>query len=116
MTRPAVPLALLLALAGCAGLGYQVNDSYLHTRALAESSNPDAQLALARMNADPASWPQMQGKAANPVEAAKWCTVVDDTPAPRPDPALQARGPSCQQIMASLPPDAIAKGSGEALT
>ena len=65
-------------------------------------------LDLARMYATPAAWPQMAGRQADPVQAAEWCTIVSWGPSPTK--AALARGPSCQEILASLPPEAVATG------
>jgi hypothetical protein len=112
LLRPqAMVLAAVVTLAGCATLGYQPTDSYLHTRAAAELGNTNAQLDLARMYADPAQWPQMQGRQPDPVRAAKWCYIFQSQNVTA-DPAVAARGRSCQQIMASLPPDAVNQGIG----
>jgi hypothetical protein len=112
--HPAVRLAALALLAGCAGMGYQTGDSYAHTQALATMSDPDAQLVLARMYADPAAWPQMQARQQDPVQAAKWCLVYQRQGRPaRPD--TLAQGPSCEQIVARLPADAVSVGQWLAL-
>ena len=94
-----IVLAAVAALAGCSTLGYQPTDSYLHTRAAANLGNTNAQLDLARMYADPAHWPQMQGRKPDPVRAAKWCYIFQSQQVTA-DPAVAARGPSCQQILA----------------
>lgn len=104
----AASLALLGMLAGCAGLAHQEDDSFLRTQQLARFGDPDAQLDLARMFADPDAWPQSRGMPPDPVLAAHWCAASEGELPPRPD--TVARGPSCQQIMASLPPDAVSAG------
>ncbi len=106
---PAVTLAALLALGGCASLAHHADDSFAHTQKLAEAADPDAQLDLARMYADPAAWPQAAGRQPDPVMAAMWCTILKVQPPPSP--AALARGPSCQQIMASIPPQAANLGA-----
>ncbi len=109
MTPPlALALAVVLALGGCASLAHHADDSFEHTAKLAEAAEPDAQLDLARMYADPAAWPQAADRQPDPVLAAKWCTLVGWGPSPTP--AALARGPSCQQILASLPPAAVGMG------
>ena len=72
---PAVTLAALLALGGCASLAHHADDSFEHTQQLAEAADPDAQLDLARMFADPAAWPQAAGMPAQPGLAAMWCAA-----------------------------------------
>jgi hypothetical protein len=106
-----VPLLALLALGGCAALGYQATDSFAHTRALADVGNADARVALARMYADPAAWPASRGRRPNPVQAAKWCAIYQIQHVAA-DPAILASGPSCEQIMATLPPEAVNSGTG----
>jgi hypothetical protein len=107
--HPAVPLVALAVLAGCAGMAYQAGDSYERTQALANMNNPDAQLVLARMYADPAASPQMQGRPQDQVQAAKWCLVFQSESRPaRPD--TLAQGPPCEQIIARLPPEAVFSG------
>ena len=105
---PALSLSTLVALGGCAALVHHPSDSFAHTQALAEADEPDAQLDLARMYADPAAWPQMAGRQADPVLAAEWCTIVSWGLSPTQ--ATLARGPSCRQILATLSPEAVATG------
>ena len=104
----AASLAALAVLAGCAGLAHRADDSFLRTQQMARFGDPDAQLDLARMFADPAAWPQSGGMPPNPVLAAFWCAASEGEPPPTPQ--TVARGPSCQQIMAALPPDAVSAG------
>ena len=109
MTRSQVAsLAALAVLAGCAGGMHQADDSFQRTQQLARLGDPDAQLDLARMFADPAAWPQSRGMPPNPVLAAHWCAATEGEQPPRPE--TVARGPSCQQIMAALPPEAVTAG------
>ena len=105
---PAISLAAVLALGGCAALAHHPDDSFAHTAKLAEAEEPDAQLDLARMYADPAAWPQAAGRQPDPVLAAKWCVTVSWGPAPTP--AALARGPSCEQILAAIPPHLVSQG------
>ena len=96
---PALALAVVLALGGCASLAHHADDSFAHTAKLAEAAEPDAELDVARMYANPAAWPQAAGQQPDPVLAAKWSTLENWGPAPTP--AALARGPSCPEI---LPP------------
>jgi hypothetical protein len=105
---PAFSVAALVALGGCAALQHHPDDSFAHTAKLAEAAEPDARLDLARMYADPAAWPQAAGRQPEPALAAKWCVILSAGPVPTP--AALARGPSCQQILASLPPETVAMG------
>jgi hypothetical protein len=108
----AFPLVVLLALGGCAEFVHHPGDSFAHTEALANAGQADAQLDLARMYADPAAWPQTRGRPPDPVKAAKWCIIVQTKGLEAPSPAALARGPSCEQIMATLPPSAVFLGNG----
>ncbi len=105
---PALALAVVLALGGCASLAHHADDSFAHTAKLAEAAEPDAELDVARMYANPAAWPQAAGQQPDPVLAAKWCTLESWGPAPTP--AALARGPSCPQILATLPPASVSMG------
>jgi len=109
-----VPLLALLTLGGCASLGYHTTNSFANTRAWASVSDPNARVALARMYADPDAWPQSRGRRANPVQAAKWCLIYQMQHVAA-DPAILASGPSCEQILASLPPEAVNRGLGLAV-
>jgi hypothetical protein len=102
-------LAALAVLAGCASLAHHPDDSFAHTAALAEADDPDAQLDLARMYADPAAWPQAADRQPDPTRAAEWCIIVSWGPPPTP--AALARGPSCEQILAAFPPYVVSAGS-----
>jgi TPR repeat protein len=109
---PAIALAALAALAGCASLSHQADDSFLRTKEFAAQGQPDAQLDLARMYANPAGSPQTRGMQPDAVQAAKWCIIAQARQ--QPTPAALARGPTCQQILTSLPSDAVAAGMVEA--
>ncbi len=110
-TRIALAVVLLAGLGGCATSHYQAGDSYAHTRMLAYARDADAQLMLARMYADPAHWPEMQGRKPQPVLAAKWCKIFARGGLPA-RPEVAAAGPSCAQILARLPPALVAEGEG----
>ncbi|CAH2603659.1 conserved exported protein of unknown function [Rhodovastum atsumiense] len=100
--RLALPcLVSLLVLGGCTALEYQAGDSFERTRQLAEAGDPSAQLDLARMYAAPDRFPQTRGTAPDPTKAAEWCFIASAGPAPRAD--IAARGPSCVEILRTIP-------------
>jgi hypothetical protein len=99
----------LLALAGatllaaCSALQYHPGDGFAETLQFAEAAVPAAQLDVARMYADPDAYPASHGRAADRLQAAKWCYIVSNGP-PAPPPPDTIAGASCSAILAATSP------------